>query len=91
MSHYRVKTEYEVEGSYGSVEKRTLYAWHNNSCDIVTFYDEDGDYMFSVEDTHHNNLYDAIERLYAPHTNRGTELIEGVAYMTQEDREKCKI
>ena len=45
MSHVRVKTEYQVEGAYGSTEKKILYAHHNNSCDVVTFFDEDGTYF----------------------------------------------
>lgn len=85
MSHIRVKTKYLVEGSYGAREERTLYAHHNLSCDIVTFYDEDGTYMFHVEDTEKNNLYDAIKRLWAP------EGVEGVEYMTPEESKKCSI
>jgi hypothetical protein len=81
MSHIRVKTEYQVQGAYGSTEKRTLYAHHNNSCDVVTFFDEDGTYLFSVEDTMDNNLMDAINRLYA--------LDDNVQYMDADDRSKC--
>jgi len=88
MSHIRVKTKYQVQGAYGSTEKRTLYAHHNNSCDVVTFFDEDGTYLFSVEDTIDNNLMDAINRLYAPHKN-SSELDDNVQYMDADDRSKC--
>lgn len=89
MSSVRVKTEYHIQGAYGSTEKRTLYARHNNSCDVVTFYDEDGAYLFSVEDTMDNNLMDAINRLYTPHKNTSGELAEGVQFMDADDRAKC--
>ena len=89
MSHVRVKTEYQIQGAYGSTEKRTLYARHNNSCDVVTFFDEDGTYLFSVEDTMDNNLMDAINRLYAPHKNTSGKLNEYVQFMDADDRSKC--
>lgn len=73
MSHVRVKTKYNVEGAYGSIEERTLYADHNNSCDIVTFYDQDGNWLLSVEDTMDNNLLDAINRLYMPFVGTGAD------------------
>lgn len=90
MSHIKVKTEYQVSGAYGSTEKKTLYAHHNNSCDIVTFFDEDGTYLFSVEDTMDNNLMDAINRLYAPNKN-SSELDDNVQYMNTDDKLKCDI
>ncbi len=89
MSHVRVKTEYQIQGAYGSTEKRTIYAHHNNSCDVVTFFDEDGTYLFSVEDTMDNNFMDAINRLYAPHKNTSGELNENVQFMDADDRSKC--
>lgn len=90
MSHVRVKTEYQVEGAYGSTEKKILYAHHNNSCDVVTFFDEDGTYLFSVGDTIDNNLMDAINRLYVPHKN-DKELNDNVQYMNADDMLKCGI
>lgn len=90
MSHVKVKTEYQVEVPYGSTEKRVLYAHHNNSCDVVTFFDEDGKHLFSVEDTLGNNLMDAIKRLYAPYKN-SSELDDDVQYMDADDRAKCAL
>lgn len=69
MSHTKVKTEYDVEGPYGSIEKQVLYADHNNSSDYVTFYDGCGNWLFCVEDTRDNNMLDAINRLYLSHLN----------------------
>lgn len=69
MSHTRVKTEYDVEGPYGSTEKQLLYADHNNCSDYVTFYDQRGNWLFCVEDTRNNNMLDAINRLYLSHLN----------------------
>lgn len=92
MSHYRVKTKYLVEGAYGSRDERTLYAHLNLSCDITTFYDEDGSYLFSVEDTEKNNLLDAINRLFAPHKSISSiALSDGIEYMTPEESAKCGI
>lgn len=84
MSSTRVKTEYQIEGPYGSIETKTLIAVQNSSCDIVTFFDEDGEYIFSVEDTVENNLLDAINRLYMPYKVNG-ELADGVKPLDRED------
>lgn len=40
-----------------------MYACYNRSCDIVTIYDQDGDYLFSYNDTLGNNMVDAIHKL----------------------------
>lgn len=90
MSHVRLKTTYNISDLYGNVEQRTLYAHHNNSCDIVTFYDEDGGVLFYVEDTMNNNMIDAINRLFN-YSDPKTGLKEGVDYMNAEDRKKCGI
>lgn len=90
MSHVRVKTEYQVEGAYGSTEKKILYAHHNNTTDVVTFFDEDGIYLFSVSDTLNNNLIEAINRLYAPFKN-SKDLNSNVQYMDADDRSKCDL
>ena len=87
MSHIRLKTKYKVQGAYGSTEERILYADHNNSCDIITFYYEDGDVLMAVEEID-NNIFEAISKLYAPHKNR-SELIEGVEHMNEIDRKIC--
>lgn len=89
MSHYRCKTKYNTEGSYGSIEEQTLYAHHNLSCDIVSFYDEDGDCILSVDDTMGNNQLDAINRLYSPFAEFKTGKLyeDGIEPMTPEERE----
>jgi hypothetical protein len=89
MSHCRLKTTYNEMGAYGSVDKKTLYAHHNNSCDIVSFYDENGNFLFCVEDTMDNNLFDAIKRLfYAWEDARANKLMEGVEHMEPEEFNK---
>ena len=87
MSHIRCKTKYNKEGSYGSVDTEVLYAHHNLSCDIVSFYDEDGDCILSVDDTMDNNLLDGINRLYAPHEYDTRSYVEGVESMNKEECE----
>tara|TARA_R110000868_G_scaffold193686_1_gene438872 strand:+ start:203 stop:472 length:270 start_codon:yes stop_codon:yes gene_type:complete len=88
MSHHRVKTTYNESGSYGSIEKRTIYADHNNSCDIVSFYDEQGDYIFSVEDTVENNLVDAINKLMYPFESGSRELSKNIEYYQELPNKK---
>lgn len=84
MSHIRVKTEYQVEGPFGSTEKRILYSDHNNSTDVVNFYDENGNYIFSVQDCVENNFLDAVNRLYNPF-KPNCELDDNVQYMDGGD------
>lgn len=65
MSHLKLKTEYkETVDSWGNTETKTIYADHNLSCDIITFYDENMKVIFSVEDCMKNNLFEALTRLY---------------------------
>jgi hypothetical protein len=87
MSHYRLKTKYNEEGYCGSTEEHTLYAHHNLSCDVVTFYDEEGRVLISIGDTIDNNLLDAINRLYAPFGS-DLKLSEGVEHMNQDEKKK---
>ena len=91
MSHYRLKTTYQTQGCYGSTETHTLYANHNECADLVTFYDEDGEIMFTVEDTINNNLFDAIKRLFIPFKDNGQSLLPLVEQMDADDRKKCGI
>ena len=89
MSHYYLKTEYNDEGYMGSDEKHTLYAHHNNGCDVVSIYDDSGHCILSFEDTRDNNILDAINRLvWAWDDARASKLTEGVNYMDKEEREK---
>lgn len=90
MSHYRLKTTYNTEGAYGSVDKQPIYAHHNLSCDYVTFYDEKGEFIMTVPDTLDGNILDAINKLYAPWKDSQT-LVEGVEHMTLEEQAKCGI
>lgn len=83
MSHTRVKTSYEEEGSFGGTEVKTLYCHHNHSCDYVTFYDGRGEVMdmsFCSWSTG-NDLWDAVNRLWYPFKDKwGEELKDGVTY-----------
>ncbi len=91
MSHYRVKTKFNVEGSYGAIDQDTLYAHHNLSCDYVTFYDSNGNVIMSIPDTLENNMLEAIKRLWMPFKKENNqELEDGVEYMNEEDRNKCR-
>lgn len=81
MSHLTYKTQYQTEGNYGSTEVHTLYVDHNLSNDYVTFYDENGGIILTVEDTIDNNILDAINRLYKLYSNsEKQELLDGVEY-----------
>jgi len=86
MSHTRVKTTYAVEGPYASTEIVKLYCHHNHSCDIVSFYDENGtvtSMVFSEWETN-NNLWDAMNRLWYPYKDKwGDKLKDGVEYYNE--------
>lgn len=93
MSHLRIKTKYNEEGGvyYGSTETLDLYCHHNYSCDISTFYDEHGNWLFSVHTTAPTNLFEAIEKLMHPYKEKyGSELKDGIEEWSKEDREKLK-
>lgn len=83
MSHLKVKTTYITEGSYGSSETHVLYCHHNNTCDCVTFYEEDGSiatmnfHSWSLE----KDLWHAMNLLWYPFKDEwGLELKDGVEY-----------
>ena len=82
MSHTRVKTEYDVEGSYGGTDKKVLFCHHNHSCDCVTFFDEKGNVeSMAFCGWSDNNLWEAVQRLWYPFKNEwGGELKDGVEY-----------
>ena len=90
MSHTRVKTTYEVEGVYGSMDTATLYCHHNHSCDCTTFYDEKGDVesmAFCSWSMKRNDLWDAMQRLWFPFKGEWHgELEDGVEYYHSEQR-----
>lgn len=90
MSHIRVKTKYNTEGSYGSIDEVTIYAHHNLSCDYVDFYDEDGSHILTVPDTINNNILDAINRLYNTTWDYKGITTENVESMSKEDILKIK-
>ena len=88
MSHLRLKTEYSVEGPYGSTEKRTLYAWLNNSCDVTSFYNERGEFLFATQEWDSgNDLLDAINRLAYP-SERNGDLQKGVEHVKPDEWKK---
>lgn len=87
MSHYKLKTKYNEDLGTHTIEK-ILYAHHNLSCDVVSFYDQDGNHIFSVPDTIENNIFDAMVRLYSPFLDgKLNNLIE---HMSHEEREILK-
>ena len=83
MSHTRVKTTYAVQGSHGSTEIRTLYCHHNMSCDVKTYYDEDGGVAsmnFEEWESGHD-LWDAMLKLDSPFKEEWNgELKDGVEH-----------
>ena len=93
MGKLRVKTDYEVEGPYGSTDIETLYCFHNQSCDCVTFYDSKGrvESMAFCEWSSGNDLWDAMNRLMWPFKNDWFgELNNHVEYYHGEPWEKNK-
>jgi hypothetical protein len=89
MSHLRIKTKYNSEGNYGSVDEYDVYCHHNLSSDYVTFYDDDGSIIFTIPDTIDNNLLEAIIRLYSPYKKDSNKLLDGIEHMNENDIKKC--
>jgi len=86
MSRTRYKTTFKSEsGYYGEVEEHTLYADYNNSCDIVTFYNENFDIILQVGDTVENNLIEALIRIWNHNSNNPIENVENWSF---EDKQK---
>lgn len=90
MGVINVKTEFEVMGNYGAIEKKTLYVRHYSSSDTVCFFDEDGKFIFAVEETIKNNILAAITRLSAPY-NQKFELEDNIQQMDKDEIDKCKL
>lgn len=71
-----------------------LYCKVNRSCDVTTFYWEDGRTIFAYEDTAKNNLLEAINRLgcadYEINSDKNNSDPKKVEYMTQEEIQKLK-
>lgn len=42
MSHSYKKIQYQTEAEWGTTETHTLYAHSNDTCDIVSIYDDEG-------------------------------------------------
>tara|TARA_R110000765_G_scaffold26628_2_gene64891 strand:- start:3108 stop:3398 length:291 start_codon:yes stop_codon:yes gene_type:complete len=94
MSSYYLKTKYFDEemigpGAVDNVE-HTLYAWVHNTCDIMTYYDENFENpSLCFNDTVRNNIVDAIVRLDGPWKD-SQNLAEGVEHCTPEEVRKMK-
>lgn len=58
-SQYR-KIEYTGQGPYGSTEKKFLYIRYDGTCDTVSFYNEDGNYLFGFEEWDNFDMGKAI-------------------------------
>jgi hypothetical protein len=84
MSHRYRKTTYIEEGAYGSEDVKTIYMHQNNSCDVVTIYDEDFNVIISYGDTTRRTLMQGIREMLTdkPEENK---LIE---FWIKEDRDK---
>ena len=81
MSHVFKKITYEQEGTWGSTEIRTLYCHQNNSCDIVSIYNDKGEHLFSYSDTEDRNLFNQLVLLV------NSEIGEnGVEHISSEER-----
>ena len=81
MSHVFKKIAYEQEGVWGSTESGTLYCHENNSCDIVSIYNEKGQHILSYSDTMDKNLLNQLFLLV--HSDIGEN---GVEWIPSEER-----
>lgn len=60
MSSIYQKIKYRESGEYGSIIEKILYVHQNNSSDITTFYNENGDFLLSFEDTLGDNIFEKM-------------------------------
>jgi len=90
MAHQWFKTKYKTYAYHGAgcyEEEHTLYVHHNESCDLVLFYDEKGECILAFEDTLKNNIFDAMNRLNFPYKEEWFgELLDDVENLNDEDR-----
>ena len=86
MSHRYLKTTYVEEGSYGSEEIRTIYMHQNNSCDVITIYDENFDVILSFGDTTSRPLHIALEELWTDEPEDNNKL----SYLSAEEYLKMR-
>lgn len=84
MSNNYYKTKYNVEGAYGIYEEKTLYCWQANTSGTTLFYDENFQCILCFGEEQ-NNIFDAMNKLYAPDDNDKT-----VECMSKEEIEKIK-
>jgi len=70
MSSKFYKATYEEPGPFGSKTEKEIYAWHNDTVDIITVYDSDGSILFSFEDTEGKNMMEAIMSVCFPNLHR---------------------
>lgn len=74
-SNYK-KIKYETQGGYGSVEQKNLYIKSSRTNDFVSFYDENGNEIFSFDEFADFNMGEAIKIAL---TNWNDEKMENVS------------
>lgn len=57
-SEYR-KIRYQEEGPYGSTLEKYLFVWSHNTVDVMNFFDDNFNFLFSYSETSFN-MGDAI-------------------------------
>jgi len=66
MSKTKIKAKYIEDGEFGMIEEKTLYMEINNSNDLVTLYDDNGDRIMCYSEGQ-NNFEEAFVSLMYSH------------------------
>lgn len=86
MSHLYRKIKYTREAGYGTEEEMYIYMHQNNSCDYVSFYDENFNFIFGYGDTTSKPLDIQIMKLWT----KDIESCPEIERWSSEDFEKLK-
>jgi hypothetical protein len=87
MSHNRYKIKFERPGSYGSTDTEYMYVDNNVGADCITFYDNYGDVMFSIEEWGKKDMRNQLLILL---THFHAEDHEELEYWNTEDSKKIE-
>lgn len=80
------KIKYNDTGNYGSTEEKYLYIQHNRGCDVTTYFDDNGEYILSYDDTLKGNI---VDKICESHNDwEGENMEQSFEYELKEVQEK---
>jgi len=85
MSQERDKIKYLEEGPFGSTNERTLFYISDGVSDYTSFYDDNGNLIFSFPDTLDNNIFEKMVEIINNWKNNSN-----IEKMTIDEYKKCR-